>query len=276
MRRRAAVNITLGMLVAALALIVLLSPPKETARLSTLGEPGATEPETIRIERRGAAPLAFRRTGADWSLVEPLIAPANPQRVRELLSIAALPVLHAVNAGAGDLARFELDPPLATLRLADNAFSFGAEGPLDGGRYAAHRGRVSLVPDTLYLRITQGPGFFIDPAPIRAGLRPVRIALPDRVIARAGSHWRSESGTPADAAAADALAAAWQAARAIMVRAGVGEYLGSRIVIAFESGAAAEFEYVRVDGNPVLLRRDLGLQYHLDPDQARQLLPGDN
>jgi hypothetical protein len=232
--------------------------------------------DSIRIEKPGAPAVVLRRTGPDWSLAEPPGVPADPRRVRELLAVPELPVLQTVATGQTELARFELDPPLATLVLGERRFSFGAVGALGDGRYVGHGGRVHLVPDTVFLRLSQGAGFFVEPALIRPGVQPVRIEMPGLLLAREGGVWRAESAAPAGTLSQpEVIAAAWQTARAVMVRVGIGELSGRKIAIGFESGAIAEFELVVLDGRAILLRPDLNLEYHLDPETATalQLLP---
>lgn len=261
------------MLVAGLAALMLLLPPHEgTEPQPTLGGVPEREVGSIRVEHRGAAPLSFRRNGSEWSLTAPLSAPADPLRIRDLLAVPALPVLGRVNAADAELARFDLDPPLAVLRLDDQEFVFGTTDALDGRRYVRHRGQVRLVPDTVYLRLTQRAGFFIDPALVRQGMQLVKIAAPGWTVVREQGGWRHGPGAAPGDPPADGVAAAWETARALMVSVGAGEIRGEHIALAYSSGATVEFEFTQPDGHPVLLRRDLDLQYHLDPELARKLL----
>lgn len=273
LRRRAILNLVLALLVAGLAMFVTLSPPGKK------GEPELTlvpvppgDIRSIQIERAGKPKLQFAREGDRWYLRDPVVAPANPRRIQDLLAVPALPVTARFEVKHLDLARFGLEPPLVTLRLNDDTFEFGETEPLDGKRYVHYHKQVQLVPDTVYLQLTQSPGFFIDTRLLEKGLRPVRISAPRRVVWLQDGAWWSDPAPAAGEPPAAAVARAWETAQALTVHVGADAGGGQRITLNFARGFSIEFDFAEQDGNPVLVRRDLNLQYYLDPGQAGQLM----
>ena len=273
MRRRVVLNLSLALLVAGLGLFVALSPPgKKPALQPPLVSNAPAAVNSIQVERAGKPALHFTRTGDAWTLREPIVAPAHPRRIQALLAVPTLPVAAKIEIGRADLARFDLDPPLATLRLNDVAFEFGATEALNGWRYIRYQQQLHLVPDTVYLQMTQGADFFIDTRLLKEGLRPERIAAPQRTVWLQDGTWRSDPEPATDEPPADTIAPAWEAAQALAVRVGADLDGGQRITLTFAQGITVEFDFVAQAGNPVLLRRDLNLQYHLDAEQARRLM----
>ncbi len=279
MRRRVALNLSLALLAAGLAIIVFLIPPRQ--------EPVSSHPliaapnqdvRSIQVERAGKPRLHFVREADDWTLRAPVVAPAHPHRIRDLLALPTLPASTKLEINDADLPRFGLNPPLATLFLDKDTFEFGITEGLDGRRYVRHQRQVQLVPDTLYPQLIQGADFFIDTRLLREGLRPERIAAPHRVVWLQDNAWHSDPAPATGEPPADAVASAWEAAQALSVTSAADAGGGQPITLTFAQGIGIEFIMMERDGQVVLQRRDLNLRYLLDPEQARalMLLPGTN
>ncbi len=273
LRRRLALNLSLALIIGGLAVVVYFVPPGQVVeQAKTLVPAPAPDIHTIQVERHGKLRLLFQREDNDWMLRVPVVAPAHPRRIRDLLTLPSLPVHASLDIKADELPRFNLDPPLAVLRLDDYLFEFGGTDGLDEGRYVRYQQQVHLVPDNVYPQLTQGAGFFIDPRLLKEGLRPTRIAAPHRMLWRENNAWHSEPAPAAGEPAADAIATAWESAEALSVSLGADAPGGQRIALTFAGEITIEFDFVEHDGRPTLLRRDLNLSYNLDPEQARSLM----
>ncbi len=279
MRRRVALNLSLALLVAGLTLFAFLLPPGQApAPPQRLVPVPDQDVRSIQVERAEKPRLQFEREAGGWILSAPIVAPANPHRIRDLLALSALPAGAPLQIKDNELPRFGLNPPLATLSLDADSFEFGITDGLDGRRYVRHQRAVRLVPDNIYPLLTQGVDFFIDTRLLREGLRPERITTPRRVVWFQDGAWHSDPAPGAGEPAAESIVSAWETAQAMTAGSGVDVDRGQPVTLTFAQGITIAFEVVERDGQVVLLRRDLNLHYQLDPEQARalMLMPGAN
>jgi hypothetical protein len=273
LRRRVALNLSLALLVAGLAVFALLSPPaREPESPRPLVADTNQNAKSIQVERAGKPSLEFTRETGGWTLRAPIVAPAHPSRIRDLLALSTLPASAALGIKGNALPRFGLSPPLATLSLGGDEFEFGITDGLDGRRYVRHQRQVQLVPDNVYPLLTQNVDFFIDTRLLREGLRPERIAAPHRAAWFQDGKWHSDPAPAAGEPSAESIASAWEAAQALSVASGVDADSGQPVTLTFAQGITIAFEVVQNDDQVVLLRRDLNLRYQLDPEQASALM----
>jgi len=273
LRRRSALNLSLALLAAGFVVIVLLIPAGQEPEIpNRLDFDPNQDVRSIQVERVGKPRLAFVREAGGWLLRAPVVAPAHPHRIRDLLALPTLPASARLEINDDDLRRFGLNPPLATLSLDQDTFEFGITDGLDDRRYIRYQRQVHLVPDTLYPQLTQGANFFIDTRLLKEGLRPERISAPHRVVWLEGDVWRSDPAQATGEPPAAAIAPAWETAQALAVTSGTGADGGQRITLAFAQGITIEFDAVEQDEEVFLLRRDLNLRYQLDQDHAMALM----
>lgn len=170
------------------------------------------------------ATVSLRRTGgAEWRIMAPFEAEADPRRVREVLSaLQDARVRKVVAEKAGDGACFGLQSAACTLRLdlgtagPSLTLRLGRTSPVGTERYAAvEDGRVVLTDGSLLAMIARGADAFREKRLIPvAGEEMTRIALlrPDGriALAKVGDAWQVESPRrdTASASAASSLARA--------------------------------------------------------------------
>src|SRR4029079_6997232 len=133
MRRLPWLNALLLVVVAALGAFVYLKPSVDSRNENALSKLKASEANTIRIERPGAGAISLEKKSGGWKVTAPLSARADETRVQRLLSIVE--AKSAAKSPATELARFELDPPSATLTIGKQAFSFGMVNSLTREQY---------------------------------------------------------------------------------------------------------------------------------------------
>ncbi len=105
--------------------------------------------ERIRLERRGQPEIALIRKGDHWRMEAPYRVQANEERIRQLVRIAATPVLRAMPETVS-LDTLGLAPAAITLTLENLPILFGDNEPTEGNRYVAREGRAFLIGDGFY------------------------------------------------------------------------------------------------------------------------------
>jgi hypothetical protein len=274
--RRSQTNLALAAVTAALAAAIFLTGDADDAEpplppISTLDPASVRE---IRIVRVAGATIILRRDDSHWTVDGPVTARANPARIQALL---ALPAEHSRDSiqAPGDPARFDLDPPAVSVYFDEHRFDFGGTSPLDERRYVLHDGSVHLLPDHLYFQLVQNPGFFVD-SRLLAGLSPpARIELPGRTLWKENGTWTMQPAADSGADSIHDAAVRWESARAISVRTPAEGVPRFQVRVHGERGDTAVFDVLEAAAGVVLARRDLNVQYHLDPHTASQLLIDD-
>lgn len=147
MNRWTRTNLLLAVLVAAL-LVAHLWPAGSTEYppLTGLAEAEIT---SVRVERSDRLRLALQRDDKAWQLTHPQQAPAQTQRVRQLLAIARAPVQQTFPA-TGDLARYGLARPGAVLQLNNLRLQFGDRDPSQTSRYILVNDTISVIDDVYF------------------------------------------------------------------------------------------------------------------------------
>ena len=143
--------------VLALCAILLLTldlwPRDDPAdRLTTLSLPDI---ERIRIERGDRLQLALERHDGQWRLTHPRQAPAQQNRVEQLLAIAKAPVRRRFPAGTGP-ADYGLAPPTAIVQFDGLRIAFGDRDPSQERRYVQAGDVIGLV-DGVYFNLLTLP-----------------------------------------------------------------------------------------------------------------------
>ena len=138
-KSRVALNLILALLVMALALVVALRPkPKpQEFPVSQLQRDAVTR---IALEMPGSSAISLEKRGNAWFMVEPHAARTEPGAVDRVLDV--LGAASQDRFEATDLARFELDRPVARVRFNDESITFGMVNPITGQQYAQGPGGV--------------------------------------------------------------------------------------------------------------------------------------
>jgi len=269
--RRTLLNLALAALVAAAAALLWLLPEKEPVPAPVL-VPGvdAAGIDVIRVERTGLTELRFRRDGGGWIMTAPVTAPAHQARINALLGL--LTDQDLATLPATDLARFGLAEPAVIVELGPHRIALGDPHPIDEQRYVLYGGAIHLVPDSLYAQLTQNAGFFIDSRLLPPGARPIRIRYPAFMLESGDGGWRELPTGNREAAVLDAAIEGWTSARAIAVRTPIKPRETLGVITVETAGGTLTFDILALEPAPILARRDLDLQYHLDALTAEQLL----
>lgn len=276
MKSRTLLNVVLLLLIAVLSLLAFYEPGKEAPTPQPLLTPLArAEAEHFRLERPGAPVVVLTRVGESWRLQEPVDAPANDYRVNGMLDLLGTPTFNRFRADRDDLARYGLADPRAILTVNGAlTVAFGETTPLDQRRYVRVGDDIALIADTHYYKLLGDPGAFASPRLLPEGAELTRLDLPDLSVSRdAQGRWQVEPAPAVDSADRPAmLTDAWERARAIEVTLLEGAADGAPVTVQL-AGAETAIVFLKgeVDGDPVLIRPDLQLVYHLAPATAGEL-----
>lgn len=115
--------------------------------------------DELRVERGDRLVLAAQRQGTDWQLRFPDERAADPQRIGQLLAIAAAPVWSWIDAPDSPAA-YGLARPAAVLMLDRTRIAFGDRDATQHGRYVQVDGRIGVVDDLLFYLLGLPAGHF--------------------------------------------------------------------------------------------------------------------
>ncbi|MBI5451081.1 MAG: DUF4340 domain-containing protein [Gammaproteobacteria bacterium] len=276
MSSRAIINLLLLVLVAVLAALVYFRPgstqqqPGQAAPL--LAQPPAT-PSTVTLQQPGKPEVVLQRRGGYWWVVRPVDSRANPFRVDAILRLLQAQAHSRFPAVAGDLARYQLAPPLAWLRVDDVTVQFGGTETLNNYRYVQVGGEVALIDDAFYQVFTDVPALLaLELLP--PDQKPLAVTLPGLKLVRQASGGWQASGRTLSADQINDVITAWRQAQGVQVTAYGSDELrkpAGRVAVQLEGGQILQFVMIEDGGELVLVRPDLGVGYHLSDVQREQM-----
>lgn len=268
--------LNLLMLAAVLALVAVtvlkpgIEPEAENPPLTTLDSANV---QRIEIERGDTVLILERRDGGWWIAGEPTV-PADPLQVDLLLRLPGERPLRSYAAADLDLVQLKLDPGQPRVRIDATEFAFGDTDPLEGLRYMRVGDRVHLIRDSYQSVLQGGRTQFTSRRLLPEGADIAALELPDLTLRK-----RDDGGWDVQPAperlSADApqqLIQAWQNASALWVRS--YQPAGDRkpVTLTLADGTQLRFELRQAEGETLLARPDLGLQYQMPEESARPLL----
>ena len=271
MRRQAWVNLGLALGVVALSWLVFF---KSTAmgnaagyKLSTLS---SAQIDQINIAVANRPRIVLRKNQNTWFIDEPFHARADPIRVESLLG--ALSAQSEKRFSPQDLARYELDKPLAQLQLGEQTFAFGGVQALSNQLYVLTRGAVYLISPVYFVDITKPATNFISKQLLDAQEIPIAFEFPHYTLTRQNGTWRM---TPQAASFtqdnANILADEWTHAQANATSQPPNFKATERITLRFASGKSLILLAAQQGQEWVVLRQGTPLAYHFTLDAAQHL-----
>ncbi len=276
MSSRTLLNLVLLVTVALLAGVVLWEPglrgPAPPDRLSHIP---ARDIRQIAISRPAQADVRLQRRDTRWHLVEPIALPANELRVRSILRVLNATSHGRMRAASQDLERFGLAAPKASLVLDQLRLDFGDSEPLDGRRYVRLGDTVHLTDDDTLHQLTTSAASLVHDGPLGPDPQPVAIWLAETSLRLEDKRWILAPERPT--VGADAilrLVDAWRQAQAISVRTAAAPGADGKTVRVELAGAhrVLEFQALESEHDLILVRPDVGVQYHLPQPSADRLL----
>ncbi|GAB6067501.1 hypothetical protein JCM13664_08190 [Methylothermus subterraneus] len=224
----------------------------------------------IVIERRTDR-LEFTRAEDVWRMTEPFQALADAYHIQQLLDLPKQTSPTRYPAAGMDLARFELQPPQAIVRLDAVEFRFGGQNPLNFQRYLQVGDVIHLLDDALFYSLTAPATTWVEHQLLPQG--PLQaLELPGwRITATEAGGWTSEPAAPA--ADLERLVDTWRTARAVQITPATEEPSPEqpRIRVSI-AGQTLEFVVLQREPELILLRPEQKLRYHFYGSVGQNLL----
>jgi len=270
MKSRLLVNLGLLVLIAILATVAIVKPGKKGVEPSPLL---ASDVQGLkRVILKNKETLVFEKQNGQWRLTAPFVAPVNQVRIGQLLDVAKANSEASYPLKLDEASQFGLDAPQAVLTLDDNTLEFGGTDPIKMRRYVRLGSTLHLVDDNFFHHLTAAATDYVDKRLIPEGAKIQEIELPGlRASRNAEGHWTVEPASQSTTDLAE-LASVWATSRAIDVKRINPKAVGETIRIGLVDGAPIEFVILKKSPELVLGRRDLGLEYEVTAETARELL----
>lgn len=274
MNKRLLLNLLMLIGVLALIAVVIYKPgidaPVESPPLTAVDAGQITRIDIARADHE----LSLERRSDGWWISGDPAVPADPIQVQALLRLLETRPMRSYPAKELDLEQLQLAPAQTTVRFDSTELRFGVTDPLDNLRYVQLDDQVHLIQDN-YQHILQGRRTQLTSRKLLPEDAVINaIQLPDRRLTRQeGGGWSVEPA-PAklSADAAQILIQAWTNANALWVRDYQPAPGGKPVVIELSDGRQISFELHEAEGETLLARPDLGVQYQMPEESAKPLL----
>jgi hypothetical protein len=273
MNAKMKLNLALLGVVAVLGLLLAWNPGHQETEAVPLAR---LDPQTVtKIQISGRQNLVLEKRDGHWRLTQPLDVPANEFRVEQLLQIPKADSDARYPVDPAQLARYQLAPPNASLKLNDLTLEFGGTEPIQSRRYVKVGDTLHLVADSFYQHLTAVPTDYVEKKLLPDNAQIQAIQLPGLALSKTPEGgWRAEPAQD-NTAALQEMADAWKSARAYDVQTYTPPKDGKPLdaaKISLADGQAIEFKILRREPDAILLRPDWGLQFHLAESIAQPLL----
>lgn len=278
MNSRNLLNLALALLLAGLIALVVFEPGKEEAAAPQKLFAQAPGPvQHIVIEQTGRASIDLQRdaNSGEWQMTAPLQAPANRERIKQLLGLLTTTSHARYAADADNLAQFHLSDPALTIRLDDTVLRFGTTDALKGQRYLQLGDSVHLITDRYSHLVRGAVTQLLSPMLLPAGSHLSALNLPGIRLQLVDNVWQLDG--KAGEISADRiqqLLDEWQHARALEVdRADATATAPETVELRFDPQTPAlRLGLLRNDTEIIFIRPDLGLRYHFGRETGERLL----
>jgi len=278
MKNRWLLNLGLILLVTILALIAVFRPGSKPEPAGTpLTAMTVEAVQLVRLQRPKQPELMLEKSGDQWQLKEPRRARANGFRAVELARLAALPVKTRFPAVSGELGKYGLDRPLATVVLNQEEIRFGTMHPLHNELYVLHGNEVLLVPAATLRTATTPLAELLSPNLLAEKIKLVSMQFPGFSLRQneQGAWVRHPELKTLTSDRVNRFVDEWRLARALTVMEYSGKPLRERITVnIMQDGQPRTIVFSVLARKPevVLVRPDEKLEYHFPEEAGLRLL----
>ncbi len=183
-----------GLLFIAIIILLLISwfepglTPEKLSPLLTSLHP--KDIHTIHLQRHQLHDIDFEKTSSHWMMQKPIPSRINPIYLDTILDITTAKSQHHFLAKDKSLTAYQLDKPLAVLRLNDMTISFGGADPLGKYRYVLINDTIHLINDSFYYSLRKPYTEYIDLSLFPAGAKIQQLQLPSLQLIKQGKNWQ--------------------------------------------------------------------------------------
>ncbi|MCA3072652.1 MAG: DUF4340 domain-containing protein [Rhodocyclaceae bacterium] len=275
MKKTLIINALLLVLVLGLGAFLFFKPKPEEPKpvehkLSTLKP---EEIKRIEVKLRRGDPVVLELEGEQWYLTKPFRARADNFEARRLADLVR--AVSDQKLPATDLARFELEPPFATVMLDKQTFTFGTINRMMKMQYVMTGDSVYMVNPQYAQAIPPQPERMADN---RLWTTPEQqitgVEMPGFKVEQVDGNW-AVSPKPLITPTQDDLNRfidEWKLASGTLTQPMKLKPGKDATIVRTKDGKAITVHLASREGNDwIVLRPDEGLQYHLSRETARRM-----
>ena len=264
-------NLVLFIVVISLAFIIYFSEEQST-QLPTLTGLDPNAIKLIKIQHNKNSTLISKHGDKQWQITLPVSVAANNFRISSLLELAIAPVHSQYSLAEINLAKIGLENPATSIQLNDTTISFGTINESTQLRYVLLNKSVYTIEDVYYPLISSHFSTLVSLDLLPANSRIEKLVLSNQTIAKDDRGlWQSNIAMSADNIVK--TIDHWQHDQAF----GIHEYLPREElgeVFIYLKDVEQPINYLITDIEPwlIIVRPEIGLEYHLDIKFHEQLL----
>jgi len=278
MNARLVLNFFLLIGIVSAGLFIINSPDKDGADIIKLGDSETSEIKNILIQSNGLPDIALQKDKNNkWFMTQPYKAQANTLPINEIIKLTGAISHSRFSAVDKNLRAYDLLPAKASVHFNETEYTFGNIEHINKRRYILKNNVVHLTTDLFYHRLRTNAESFIRPQLIPDDVSITRINTADFTLNQsAQGEWMvSGKRSFSDNIATDAIQVLldhWKNKRAIQILPAKPTDSTQRISIALSDNSEIQFTVIKNTQELVLIRSDLGFQYHLPTGAADDLL----
>lgn len=274
MQKQLVINLLLLTLVIALGLFMFNTEKEESKPIEyIISDIEASSINHIEIERLASNNIAFEKSNNQWLLIDPINAPAHPNRIESILNVLTTTSSNQLNADGLDLTQLGLDKPEATLILNDSRFEFGKTNPLDKTRYLRNGDFIYTINDQLFYQLTTGENFFINPKVINNPADIIKIVTDAYELTKTDDTWKINLFDNTIETTANVILNGWQQLEGNPVKPKEIEDTLGTVEVTYKDESTLSLDIAATEPELVLVNNDLKLEYKIIQYMADIIFP---
>ncbi len=264
------INISLLIIIFVLSVIIFFNKNEIEDKLLPLSSINPKSIININVQRKNLDNLSFSKNDGVWNMITPLQFQANRARIESILKILETKSYNQFNLDEVDIAQFALRSPAVILELNENKFSFGTSNPINQRRYILFNKKIHMIDDFHFPQLTTNAAYFAETKLLPDKTNIILIRFPEYTIWLNNGKWQA-SIPEYDEEKVKKIINKWKEIIAISVSRYEKQEGQKTITINSLSGQEINFAIVATAPYLILGREDLGIQYNMSMDDAKQM-----
>ena len=270
MNQRIWINISLLVVIFVLSVIIFFNKNEIEDELLPLSSINPKSIININVQRKNLDNLSFSKSDGVWNMITPLQFQANRARIESILKILETKSYKQFNLDEVDIAQFALRSPAVILELNENKFSFGTNNPINQRRYILFNKKIHMIDDFHFPQLTTNAAYFAETKLLPDKANIISIRFPEYTIQLNNGKWQA-SIPEYNEEKVKQIINKWKKIIAISVSKYEKQEGQKTITINSMSGQEINFVIVATAPYLILGREDLGIQYNMGMDDAKQM-----
>jgi len=264
------INISLLVVIFVLSVIIFFNKNEIEDELLPLSSINQKSIININVQRKNLDNLSFSKSDGVWNMITPLQFQANRARIESILKILETKSYNQFNLDEVDIAQFALRNPAVILELNENKFSFGTNNPINQKRYILFNKKIHMIDDFHFFQLTTNAAYFAETKLLPDKMNIISIRFPEYTIRLNNGKWQA-SIPEYDEKKVKQIINKWK--EIIAISASKYEKQEGQKTITINSLSGQEINFTIVATAPYLIlgREDLGIQYNMSMDDAKQM-----